>query len=132
MPGTKHACSSSHCGLPPDCACRCTTGLHPPDMATRSQAILVTGLGNGGAVRVERHHVDAPRRARAADVDDDGVGDHLDAGLAHALGQLAARRADASRRPQPLRCPPARAGARVRYALSLLVNTTARVPGCTP
>ena len=38
VPGTKHALASSNRALPPDCACRCTTGLQPPDIATRSQA----------------------------------------------------------------------------------------------
>jgi hypothetical protein len=86
------------------------------------------GLGNGGAVRVECHHVDARDAPRAADVDDDGVGDDFDAGLAHALGEIAVRRATGvddgshfdARRHEPERA--------VRYALSLLVNTTARVP----
>ena len=47
---------------------------------------------DGRARRVEHHHVDGRDAPRAAHVDDDRMVDHLDAGSAHALGQLAARR----------------------------------------
>lgn len=36
LPGRKHAFSSLQHALPPDCANRCSTGLKPPDIATRS------------------------------------------------------------------------------------------------
>jgi hypothetical protein len=38
LPGRKHAFSSFQQALPPDCANRCSTGLKPPDIATRSHA----------------------------------------------------------------------------------------------
>ena len=111
-PGTKHARASSKRGLPPDCACRCTTGLQPPDTASRSQSNLVRARVTRrrsrrapctstprDALRAARHrrprHWQSRRsrpcaRARAA--------------------RRAARRA--RRRPRPLRCPPRRDRAR--------------------
>src|SRR5205809_6345070 len=32
-PGAKQACLWSQCTLPPDCECRCTGGVHPPETA---------------------------------------------------------------------------------------------------
>ena len=49
--------------------------------------------GGNAALGVERHDVHGANALRAARIDDDRVGDHLDARLAHALGQLALRRA---------------------------------------
>ena len=37
-PGTKQARASSQAGRPPDCECRCTRGLQPPEQSTRSQS----------------------------------------------------------------------------------------------
>ena len=42
-PGTKHALTGSKRGRPPACAWRCTTGLQPPDIATRSHGSVRTG-----------------------------------------------------------------------------------------
>ncbi len=129
-PGTKHALTASKRGRPPDL--RMQVHDRAPAAGHRQRG---RRRACGPARRRCRPaassamHVDGADALRAARVDDDGVGDHLDARLAHALGQLARRRRGARRRPPRPRCPQRRGASAVRYALSLLVNTTARLPG---
>ncbi len=40
-PGRKHSAASSQAILPPDCECRCTAGLKPPDIASKSQLMAI-------------------------------------------------------------------------------------------